>query len=269
MTTLDGDEAGILLARQEGPVLRLTLHRPHRRNALSRALVASLNEAFAAIAPGNGTRVVVIDGAGPALCSGGDIAEFADAAKNGPAEADAEGLADLFAAMAACPLPIIARVHGGVFGGGVGLVAAADIAIASEGARFSLSEARLGLVAAVISRYVIGALGWRAARAHMLLGSPFDATEALRCGLVHQVTTEDDLDAAVERAVADILLCAPRALATIKRLPELIAGDTDAEVRAASIGILAGCLRSEETQEGLHAFLDKRAPAWAPAREDR
>jgi methylglutaconyl-CoA hydratase len=142
------------------------------------------------------------------------------------------------------------------------LVSAADIAIAESGTRFALSEARLGLVAAVISRYVIVALGWRSAKAHMLRGAPFDAAEALRSDLVHEVVDAADLDAAVEAAINDVLACAPGALTTAKRLPELIAGPDQATIRAATIRILAGCLESEETQEGLRAFLEKRKPRW-------
>lgn len=246
----------------DGPVLRLTLNRPERRNALSRSLVAALRDAIAAVQSGGEIRVIVLGGNGPAFCAGGDIKEFAGAARAGLAEAEAEGLADLFDAMTTCPVPIIARVHGGAFGGGVGVLSAADIAIAETGTRFALSEARLGLVAAVISRYVISALGWRAARAHMLRGAVFDAATALRDGLVHEVVDADTLDAAVEQAVSDVLRCAPGALATAKQLPALIDGPDPATVRANTVRILAACLASEETQEGLNAFLEKRSPAW-------
>jgi len=261
--------AGQLLAFQDGPVLRLTLNRPDKRNALSRSLVTALANAVSTVREGGETRAIVLAGNGPIFCAGGDIKEFAVAARSGMAEMEAEGLADLFEAMTACPVPIVGRVHGGAFGGGVGLVSACDIAIAEPGTRFSLSEARLGLVAAVISRYVIAALGWRAARAHMLRGAPFDASEALRCGLIHEITPAGQLDHAVDRVVADILACAPGALATAKRLPELIDGPDPAAIRAATIRILAGCLDSEETQEGLNAFLDKRPPSWVAKPGDR
>jgi methylglutaconyl-CoA hydratase len=249
---------------QDGPVLRLALNRPEKRNALSNTLVLALHQVISSVEPDGRTRVIVIAGNGPTFCAGGDIREFAHAASTGTAAAEAEGLANLFEAMTACPVPIIARIHGGAFGGGVGLVSAADIAIAESGTRFALSEARLGLVAAVISRYVIAALGWRSAKAHMLRGAPFDATEALRCDLVHEVVDGANLNAAVEAAINDVLACAPGALTTAKRLPDLIAGPDPTAVRTATIRILAGCLESDETQEGLRAFLEKRKPRWVP-----
>ena len=250
---------------REGPVCRVTLARPARRNALSRALVGELGRVFAGIASGDGTRVVVLAGEGPVFCAGGDIAEFGEAAATGRSAADAEGLADLLAAMAACPAPIVVRVQGAAYGGGVGLVCAADVAIAAEGTRFSLSEARLGLVPAVIAPSVVAALGAREARARMLLAAPFGADDALRSGLVHRVVPPARLDAAVADAVADLLRGAPGALAAIKRLPTLVAGD-DPATRAATTGLLVERLASDEGREGLRAFLEKRPPAWTESR---
>lgn len=249
---------------QDGPVRRITLTRAARRNALSRSLVAALHDAFADIAEGAETRVVILAGDGPAFCAGGDIAEFVDAAADGKAQDDADRLAELLATIAARPVPVVARVHGAAFGGGVGLVCVADIAIAAEGTRFSLSEARLGLVPAVISPYVIVALGSREATARMLLAAPFGVDEALRCGVVHRVVPPDELDAAIEAVVADLLRGAPGALATIKRIPSMLSGlDADA-ARAASARLLAERLASDEAQEGLRAFLEKRSPSWVP-----
>jgi methylglutaconyl-CoA hydratase len=246
---------------QEGPILRLTMARPERRNALSRGLVAALYDAFAAVAEGSETRVVVLDGEGAVFCAGGDIDEFAAAAADRQAGPDAEGISAMLAAVASCPAPVVATVRGAAYGGGVGLVCAADIAVASDGARFSLSEARLGLVAAVIAPHVIAALGPREAVARMLLAAPFDAAEALRIGLVHQTVSDDRLDAAVEAAVTDLLRGAPGALATIKRLPTLVAGDNPS---GAMTALLAERLASDEGQEGLRAFLEKRPAAWVP-----
>ncbi|MGH2535159.1 MAG: enoyl-CoA hydratase-related protein [Thermomicrobiales bacterium] len=254
MTTTAND----LTIRQDGAVLYLTLNRAARRNALSRSLVAALRAAFEAIMEGDSARVVVLSGDGPAFCAGGDIAEYAEAASHGHARADAEGLAGLLAAMAACPAPIVARVHGAAFGGGVGLVCAADVAIAAEGTRFSLSEARLGLVPATISPYVIAALGERQTTAHMLLAAPFGVDEALRCGLIHQAVPADDLDAAVAAAVANLLRGAPGALATIKRIPAIVRGEDP----TATANLLVERLASDEGQEGLRAFLEKRPAAW-------
>lgn len=257
-----GDGLGIV---QDGPVRRLTLARPTRRNALGRALVAALHQAFAAIGEGDETRVVLLDGDGPVFCAGGDIAEFAEAAASGHARADAAGLADLLAAMTACPAPIVARVHGAAYGGGVGLVCAADVAVAAEGTRFSLSEARLGLVPSVIGPYVVAALGGREAKARMLRAAPFGAEEALRCGLVHQVVPAAALDVAAEEVIADLLRGAPGALAAIKRLPPAVGGVDPAATRAATTALLVERLASDEGREGLRAFLEKRPAAWVSA----
>jgi methylglutaconyl-CoA hydratase len=253
----------VLTMSRNGSVTRVELNRPERRNALSRELVWALHSAFTGIAGDSGTRVVVLTGAGPSFCGGGDIAEYAEAASGGTAVQDAETLADCLAAIASCSVPVIARVQGNAFGGGVGLVCAADIAIAAEDARFSLSEARLGLVPAVISPYVLATLGPREGKARMLLASPFDAVEALRIGVVQRVVPANGLDSAVDHAVRNLLRCAPGALATIKRLPGLIAGDADS-ARHISTALLAERLASDEGREGLRAFLEKRPAAWVP-----
>ena len=253
----------VLITSRDGPVTHVVLNRLERRNALSRELVRALRDAFTGIVGDGETRVVVLAGEGPTFCGGGDIGEFAEAASGGTAVRDAESLADCLAAIASCPIPVIARAQGAAFGGGVGLVCAADIAIAAEDARFSLSEARLGLVPAVISPYVLAALGPREGKARMLLASPFAAAEALRIGLVQRVVPADALDAAVEEAVRGLLQCAPGALATIKRIPGLISGDADL-TRHITTALLAERLASEEGQEGLRAFLEKRPAAWVP-----
>lgn len=249
-----------LTISRDGPVTRITLNRPDRRNALSRALVRALHAAVTELSPE--TRVILLAGAGPSFCAGGDIAEFAASAEDGHAESDAESLADCLAAIAICPVPIVAKIQGAAFGGGVGLMCAADIAIAADDARFSLSEARLGLVPAVISPYVLAALGPREGKARMLLAAPFDAADALRIGLVNRVVPATELDGAVDAAVVDLLKSPPGALATIKRLPELIAGDA-ALTRHVTTALLTERLASEEAREGLRAFLEKRPARWA------
>lgn len=260
-------ESNELTVVGDGPVRRITLTRPARRNALSRALVAALRSAVAAAGDDPGTRVVVLAGEGPVFCAGGDIAEFAESAAAGRARDDAERLADLFAAVADCAVPVVARVQGAAYGAGVGLVAAADVAVAAEGTRFSLSEARIGLVPAVVAPYVVPALGPRVAKALMLTAAPFGVDEALRHGLVHRAAPAAGLDAAVAEVVADLLAGAPGAIATIKRLPALVAADP-AAARAATTDLLAERLASDEAREGFRAFLGKRRPAWAPAAPD-
>ncbi len=255
-----------LIVVQDGSVRRLTLNRVARRNALSRSLVHALHHAVSSIAAGDGTRVVVLDGTGPVFCAGGDIAEFSASEGGDRARADAEGLVDLLAAMTACPAPIVARVHGAAYGGGVGLLCAADIVVAVEGTAFSLSEARLGLVPAVVGPYVFAALGVREAKARMLLATPFGVGDALRCGLVHRAVPADDVAAATDEVVASLLRGAPGALADIKRFPALVAGFDPATTRDAMAALLVERLGSDEAREGLRAFLEKRPAAWVETR---
>ncbi len=253
---------------QDGPVLRLSLDRPQRRNALARSLVTALTDAFSAVGQGGKTRVVVLAGEGPVFCAGADLTEFAEAGNSERLRADGEGLSYLLAAMTACPVPIVVRVHGAAYGGGVGLVCAGDVAVAETGTQFSLSEARLGLVPAVIGPYVVAALGQREAKARMLLTAPFGVEEAHRVGLVHQVVASTELDGAVEGLVTHLLHGAPGALAAIKRLVPDVAGRPPSEVRGQLMDLLAERRASAEGQEGMAAFVAKRPPAWAPVPPD-
>lgn len=260
------DQESPVRVERTGPVLRVTMDRPARRNALSRGLVAALHGAIREAGATAGVRVVVLGGDGPAFCAGGDIGEFASSAEDGLARSDAEGIVGLLGAMAASPLPIVARVQGAAFGGALGLICAADIVVAADDARFALSEARLGLVAAVIAPYVYSALGHREARARILRAAPFDAATALRIGLVHEVVPAAELDAAVGAVVDDLLRGAPGALATIKRMPDNL-GKSPRVVRNATVDLLAERLASDEGREGLAAFLEKRAPSWVGSDE--
>ncbi len=249
---------------RDGPVLRLTMNRPERRNSLSRAMVAEMHRELSSVREGDGVRVVVFAGEGPVFCSGADIGEFLEAAESGKAVDDAEKVAAFFAAFGECPVPIISRVNGSAFGGGVGVVCVSDIVIAADDAKFSLSEARIGLIPAVISPYVLAAIGEREAKARMLLAASFDAQEALRIGLVHAVVPAGDLDATVEGAVADILRGAPGALSSIKRLPQQLRSLDASAARSLTTRLLAERLADSETQEGLKAFIEKRPPGWVP-----
>ncbi len=252
-----------LRVEQIDPVRRLILSRPQRRNALSRSLVVELNREIRSIAEGGDTRVVVLSGDGPVFCAGADLQEFVAVDDPVQLRTDGEGLLDLLTAMAACPVPIVAQVHGAAFGGGFGLVCAADIAVAAAGTRFSLSEARLGLIPAVISPYVIAALGRREATAMMLLAEPYGADVALRQGLIHQQTTREGLSTATDALVTTLLRSAPGALADIKRLPALLEAVETMEERRTLLGdVLARRRQSSEGQEGMTAFLQKRPPAW-------
>lgn len=257
------EESQVLKQVHDRSVLRITMARSSRRNALSRRLVWELLEAFAAVTVDGKTRVVVLSGEGPVFCAGGDIGEYAESAAAGTAAADAETLAELLAAIVDCPAPVVARVHGAAYGGGFGLLCAADLTIAAEATSFSLSEARLGLIPAVISPYVFAALGEREAKARMLLAASFGSTDALRIGAVHRVVPAAELDAAVDATVADLLRGAPGALAGIKRLPALFSGADWDLVRITTTQLLEERLGSAEGLEGLRAFLEKRRPSWA------
>jgi methylglutaconyl-CoA hydratase len=256
-------EPGIIVHEAAG-TCTLTLARPSKRNALSRDLMARLTGVFAEIDRDPSVRVVVLAAEGPVFCAGGDIAEYTAAAGTGDDRANVTALSRLLEANAACPAPVIARVHGDVFGGGVGLLCAADIVVATRAVRFALSEARLGLIPAAIAPYVLRALGEHRAKALMLLAAPFDTAEAQACGLVHSCVADEDLDTTIAELCEQVMLGAPGALATIKQLPGLLDGLDLATSQDLMANLHAVRLASDEGLEGLAAFLAKRPPAWAP-----
>lgn len=240
----------------------LILNRPERRNALSRDLMRAVHGAVEQAADEPAVRSLVLAGAGPSFCAGADLTEFRQADDPEVLHADGERLARLLAAIARSPKPVIARVHGAAVAGAVGLIAAADFAVAAEDARFSLSEVRIGLVPAVISPFLLRALGRRAAQALMLSGLTIDAGEALRVGLVQTVVEPAALDAAVDQLTAALALAAPGALGEVKGLVERVAGLSFEEAREPTIAMLAARRASAEGQEGMRAFLEKRRPDW-------
>jgi enoyl-CoA hydratase/carnithine racemase len=240
---------------RDGPVLRVTLARPERRNAFDAATIAELTAAFSNV--GNDVRAIVLSGDGPAFCAGADI-EWQRASIDLTEDenaADAERLLAMCEAIDGCAAPVVARIHGYALGGGSGLACCADVTIAAPDAVFGFSEVRLGIVPAVISPYVFARIGAGAARRYFTTGERIDAATALRIGLVHEVA--DDLDAAVERAVAALLAGGPEAVRAAKRL---VREHPDASELP---GLAARRRSSAEGQEGLRAFLDKRAPTWA------
>jgi methylglutaconyl-CoA hydratase len=258
-----------------GAVLRVTLSRPEVRNAFDDVLIEELTRAFAGAREDPGVRVVVLAGEGPTFCAGADVHWMRKAGGYSQAEnqADAERMARMLRTIDACPKPVIALAHGAAIGGGVGLVAAADIAIASEETVFSLAEVRLGILPAVVSPFVLRAIGPRAARDLFLTGDRFDAREAHRIGLVHQVVAAGDLAAAGDRKVASLLASGPEAIGVAKRLIAEVAWKSPEEVAARTVGAISERRASAEAKEGLTAFLEKRKPSWAgesrPARGER
>ena len=258
--------AAAIEAVREGAVARVWLNRPEQHNALSTELVSGLTATLHALASDETIRVVVLGGRGPSFCAGADIAVMKSSAEVTFQRnvAEAERLSGLFATLAALPRPVIARLHGHVLGGGVGLACACDIAVAAEDARFGLSEVRLGILPAVISPYVIRRLGDRSARELMLTGERFDGRAALRVGMVHHAVPAAELDAKVDDRIAALLEGAPRAQARIKLLLALYADSTWEKYRAGLPRILAEVRAGEEAKKGFAAFLEKRKPGWVP-----
>jgi len=254
-----------LSLQREGAVARLRLERPEVHNAFDDGLVAALTVALESLTAAPDVRVLVLEGAGASFSAGADLHWMRGMAAASEVEnrEDALALAHLMRTLDAMPMPTIARVHGAAFGGGVGLVACCDIAIGTPEARFGLTESRLGLLPAVISPYVIAAIGARQARRYFATAEVFDAAEALRIGLLHQVVAADDLDAAVQRQLDLLDKAAPLAAAQAKSLVRRVAAGGDAEsVDKANAELIASLRVSPEGQEGLSAFLDKRRPAW-------
>ena len=254
-----------LLTHRQGPLARIRLHRPELHNAFDAALIAGLTDALEQLARDDSVRVVVLEGAGASFSAGADLNWMRGMAAAGEQEnrEDALALARLMRVLDELPKPTIARVHGAAFGGGVGLVACCDIAIGAEGAKFGLTESRLGLLPAVISPYVIAAIGVRQARRWFATAEVFDAAQAQRIGLLHEVVAADALDTAVDRQVTLLLRAGPVASAQAKSLVRDVAWRRDRDaVDAANADLIARLRVSPEGQEGLRAFLDKGAPAW-------
>lgn len=249
---------------REGAVARLWLNRAEQHNALSPELGAEMAEALHALAHEDAVRVVVLGGHGPSFCAGADIAVMKASTTMTFDQnlVEAERLARMFAALSDFPKPVVGRIHGNVYGGGVGLVCGCDIAVASDDSRFGLTEVRLGILPAVISPYVLRRLGDRAAREIMLTGERFGAQEALRLGLVQHVVASAQLDAKVEERVQELLMGAPAAQRRIKTLLELWADSPWEEYRSALPRTLAEIRSGEEAKDGLAAFFEKRKPKW-------
>ena len=244
---------GALRIDRDGDLLRVTLARPEIRNAFDAALIAELADAFVDVGK---ARAVLLAGEGPSFCAGADV-DWMRASVELDFDAnvaDANALRGMLEAIDRCPAPVIARVQGHALGGGAGLVACADIAVAGESAVFAFSEVKLGIIPAVISPFALAKIGPSAARRYFVTGERFDAATALRIGLVHEVAA--DLDAAVERVLAELWNAGPRAARHAKKL---VLERPDGPETARRI---AERRTSDEGQEGLKAFLERRSPDW-------
>jgi methylglutaconyl-CoA hydratase len=248
----------------EGPVATVALARPEARNALNAALISEVTRCFEELAEDEGVRVVVLAGEGSTFCAGADIAYMRDTADLSYEEnlQDARRLADMFLAVDDLPKPVVAKVRGAAIGGGVGLVAAADIAVVEEGVRFAFSEVRLGIAPATIAPFVVRKIGHGWARALFLTGERFDAQRALETGLVHAAIPQEDLDAAVEQVVTQLLQGGPAAQAAIKEALRQVEATEPMEALGIMTQLIAELRAGEEGQEGLGAFLEKREPFW-------
>jgi methylglutaconyl-CoA hydratase len=255
----------MLEVSKQGGVARVTLNRPELRNAFDDVLIASLTRNFLEIEKDKTIRVMILAGNGPAFCAGADLNWMKRMAGYGYEEnlADAQALAEMLATLDRLPKPTIARVHGPVFAGGTGLMAACDIAVGAPEAKFCLSEAKLGLSPATISPYVIRAMGERNARRYFLTAEVFDAEEALRIGMLSALVPAANLDSAIEDLIKNLLAGGPEAHAKIKALIRAVAGRRpDDELVSETAKRIAEIRGSPEGKEGIAAFLEKRKAAW-------
>jgi methylglutaconyl-CoA hydratase len=257
-------QGSLVEQERDGAVVHVWLNRPEAHNALAVELGAALVDTLHALKDDAGCRVVVLGGRGPSFCAGADIAVMKASANASYQDnlLEAKRLAAMFAALADFPKPVVGRVHGAVYGGGVGFCCACDIVVASDDAKFGLTEVRLGILPAVISPYVIRRLGDRRARELMLTGERFDAATALRYGIVNHVVPASGLDAKVAERVGELLKGAPHAQARVK---ELLVRWTDMgwdEYRRSVPETLAHVRQGDEAKDGLGAFFEKRKPGW-------
>ena len=235
------------------------------RNAFNETMIAELRGTFERLGADPGVRAIVLAARGPAFCAGADLDWMRRMAAYSAEEnrRDARQLAEMLRTIYECPKPTIARVHGDAYAGGMGLVAACDIAFAAIGASFCLSETRLGLIPATISPYVIGAIGVPAARRYMLTAEKFDSAEAFRIGLVHGLAPADGLDAKVNETLAALMMTSADAVGAAKRLVREVAGrPVDEALVADTAERIAAIRASDDGREGVRAFLDKRKPRW-------
>ena len=251
--------------RIHGPVARVYLNRPEVRNAFNDGVIAELTAAFTRLGADASLRAVVLGGHGKAFCAGADLSWMRAMAgytweQN---RADAQALADMLWTLYRCPLPVVGRIHGDCYAGGVGLAAVCDVLVAAEGAHFCLSEARLGLLPATIGPYVVKALGEQASRRWFVTAERFTATRAQALGFVHEVVAAESLDDKLGEIVAAIVANGPAAVRACKRLVQDVAGrELDAALRDETARRIADIRASPEGREGVQAFLTKRDPAW-------
>jgi methylglutaconyl-CoA hydratase len=263
--------ARVLLHTGPDGVATVTFNRAELHNAIDEATIAEFRAAVDAVARDPAARVLVVAGNGKSFCAGADLNWMQRTAGYDEEQnyRDAAAFTELLAALDTLPKPTIARVHGAAYGGGVGIVAACDIAIGTPQAAFMFSEVRLGLVPAMISPYAVAAIGERHARRYMLSAERIDAAEALRIGLLHEVCEATELDARTGKLVEQLLRAGPDAIARCKSLVAHVAGaPMDAAMKEYTARTIASTRASDEGKEGIAAFLNKRPPAWVRPRSE-
>jgi methylglutaconyl-CoA hydratase len=254
-----------LLLERDVHVARVWLNRPDVRNAFNEEVIRELTQVFTELSQDNTLRAVVLGGYGKAFCAGADLAWMQKMAHYTWEQnrADAQALADMLWAIYCCPVPVIGRVHGDCYAGGVGLAAVCDVLVAADAVTFCLSEAKLGLMPATIGPYVLRALGEQAARRYMVTAERFSAAQALSLGFVHEVVAADKLDAKVADIVSAVVANGPVASRACKRLVQDLSGQPiSAELRSDTAQWIADMRASSEGQEGVQSFLGKRSPSW-------
>ncbi|KQW38650.1 enoyl-CoA hydratase/isomerase family protein [Rhizobacter sp. Root404] len=259
-TTLD-------IRRPSRFVAEVWLNRPDVRNAFNDGVIAELHAAFTGFAADTELRAIVLGGHGKAFCAGADLSWMRTMAGYDWEQnhADAQALADMLWAIWRCPVPVVGRVQGDCYAGGVGLAAVCDVLVAAEGVNFCLSEAKLGLLPGTISPYVIRAMGEQAARRYFVTAERFSAAQAAAMGFVHQLVAPEALDARVAEIVATLVANGPMAARACKLLVQDVAGlPLDTTLRAETARRIADIRASDEGREGIQSFLNKRKPAWLP-----
>lgn len=249
---------------QTGTTARVRLTNPERHNAFDDGLILDLTKAFGDLAETQDVRAIVLESEGRSFSAGADLNWMKRVAGYSPEQnvKDARALAEMLRVINFCPKPVIARVQGAAFGGGVGLISCCDIAIGASRASFSLSEVKLGIIPSAISPYVVAAIGQRAARRYFVTGERFDAQTALRLGLLHDVVEEDALDAAVDAVIEAIGTVGPTAASEAKELAFAVDRPIDAMVIEDTVQRISRLRATPEAKEGMSAFLEKRKPAW-------
>ena len=253
------------LQRPSAHVARVFLNRPDVRNAFNEESIATLTRTFRDLAQDISLRAIVLGGHGKAFCAGADLGWMRQIAGYDWEQnrTDAQALADMLWAIYACPVPVVGRIHGDCYAGGVGLAAVCDVLVATAGVTFCLSEARLGLLPATISPYVIRAMGEQAARRYFVTAERFSAAQAQAMGFVHEVCAAEALDAKVDEIVATLVANGPMAVRACKQLVQDVAGlPISPELRAETARRIADIRASDEGREGVQSFLTKRSPGW-------